>query len=287
MIWISLVFSSLDISNKIGNCICFEPIKALDKTFYYCDKKFHIDEIVEIYKSEYLSQIYNINIKYDYGVVFISGDGYSIYQITKSSNHYNYNKIYNETVTLAKKHNKGGQSALRFSRLQEESEQNYITKVSEKVVEVYKKINIDKICVVGNANKKNLLEKSELIQSNFTKIFIETIDSINLQSINNFLSFDIKKILFDYENQLQIKLVNKLNNLIELKPELLYFGLDEITKNTDKISEIYYQDTIDIMNLNFNKKIKLYQLDKNNMDVIGVNCIGIKYYSNDNDYYDN
>ena len=31
---------------------------------------------------------------------------------------------------------------------------------------------------------------------------------------------------------------NKLNNLIELKPELLYFGLDEITKNTDKIYKL-------------------------------------------------
>lgn len=268
-------------SQKLGNCICFEPIKPLDKTFYYCDKRFHIDQIVEMYKNDYINNIYDININNHYGVVFISGDGFSLYQITKSSNYYNYNKIYNENVTLAKKHNKGGQSALRFSRLQEESEQNYITKVSEKVIETYQKLNIDKLFIVGNANKKNLLEQTKLIQTNFIKIFNITTETTNINLINNFLSFDIKKLILEYENHLEIEMIKKINNLIELNSDKLFFGINEVIKNIDNIKEIYYDDSINIINiLGLDKfKIKLYPINKNNMDSIGINCIGIKYYS--------
>ena len=228
-----------------------------------------------------MNSLYNIKIINDYGIIFISGDGYSLYKITKSSNHYNYIKLYNESVTLAKKHNKGGQSALRFSRLQEISEQNYITKVSEKVIETFIKseLKITKIFIIGNAGKKNLLEQSEIIQTNFTKIFNITIESINSFSINNYLTHDIKKVIMDYENELENNQINKLNELIQINPDKLYFGLDEIIKNLSNIKELYYDESLDIPHTN--SKIKLYPVKKVNMEYIGVNCVGIKYYYDD------
>lgn len=138
------------------DCICWEPIKPVSKTFYRKNKKFHLEDQIDIYKTEYLNKTTNINMSKSYGIAFISGDDYSFYQVTKSSEFFNWEKLYSQTVSLAKKHNKWGQSALRFSRFQKESEYNYIKIISEKLIGIFKKLLINKLLIVGNGLKKRI-----------------------------------------------------------------------------------------------------------------------------------
>ncbi len=286
MIPIAIFSESLSKENFNEKTIIFEPIKPVTKTFYYCDKKFHIDDIVQIYKNEELEKNKNIKNKSDYWVVFINGDCYSIYQITKSSVYYDYKNLYSESVSLAKRHNKGGQSALRFSRLRDESENNYIKKVAEKTICIVKqnKVNISndtKLIIVGNADKKNLLEEHELIQSNFKKIYTITVDSISSESTNNLINNPIKKLIGEIEINQANKYIDWINDQIQTNIDTLLFGLNDVIKNINQVKKIYYLETLNIPDLIKSNKIELVPLK--NIDQLGIDVIGIKHWANNDD----
>lgn len=266
---------------KANPCLCWEPIKPINKAFYYCDKKFHLDEPIDIYKTEYLNQTKNISITKNYGIVFISGDDYSLYQVTKSSDYYHITKLYGQNVTLAKKHNKGGQSALRFSRLQEESDANYIKIVGEKLVEVFSKNNsnqINKLFICGNGPKKDLLAKSDLVSSRFEIVSSITISSTNQETITNFINGELKEQINKLELDESRENVDKINELIRTNPDILVFGEKEVIKSIDKIEQIYYSDSLDIPIKISNTRVKLIPVNSSQMDTIGINCIGVKFY---------
>jgi len=258
--------------------MCFEPIQPINRSDYLCGKHFYIDELVEMYKAQYLNQTKNIDIMKNYGAIFICGDDYSIYQITKSLQNYQLTKLYGQNVSLVKKHKKGGQSAPRFSRIQKENKHNYITIVSEKLVATLVKLNINNLFIIGNGMKKDLLAKSELIQSRFNVLSILTISSTNQETILNFINNELKYQINNFETLQAQKYINKINDYMMFHPDYLTYGENDIINNLDKIKEIYYDKTLNLEMKVSNPKIKLIPLD-NLMDSIGINCIGVKFWS--------
>ena len=62
-----------------------------------------------------------------FGFIIIDGNGVSLYNVSGS----NKEKLGRIDVTLTSKTRRGGQSALRFSRLREEQRHNFVRKAAE------------------------------------------------------------------------------------------------------------------------------------------------------------
>lgn len=83
------------------------------------------------------------------------------------------------SVDLPKKHGRGGQSALRFSRLRDEKRHNYVRKVAELAVQNFitnDKANVAGIVLAGSADFKNDLNQSDLFDGRLQVKVIKIVD---------------------------------------------------------------------------------------------------------------
>jgi peptide chain release factor subunit 1 len=83
------------------------------------------------------------------------------------------------TVDLPKKHGRGGQSALRFSRLREEKRHNYVRKVAEYAVQHFiteDKVNVAGIVMAGSADFKTELSQSDMLDQRLAAKIIKVVD---------------------------------------------------------------------------------------------------------------
>lgn len=83
------------------------------------------------------------------------------------------------TVDLPKKHGRGGQSALRFSRLRDEKRHNYVRKVSELAVQHFitnDKVNVSGLVLAGSADFKNDLNGSDMFDQRLATKVIKVVD---------------------------------------------------------------------------------------------------------------
>ncbi len=182
---------------------------------------------------------------------------------------------------MAKRHNKGGQSALRFSRLRDESEDNYIKKVAEKIIELLKPTFKSNLFIIGNAHKKNLLGAHALIQSNYKQnlIYYGTIESTSEISINEFLNKNIKQLINGIEINQSNQHIDWINNQILNDPDTLVFGYQEIMSNISLIKQVYYMESSNVVDKINSNSIEFIPLK--NMDSIGIDIIGVKYWAHD------
>lgn len=92
------------------------------------------------------------------GYVIINGNGYLI---ARGRSVEDLQIIEEKEVKNAKHHNKGGQSSLRFSRLANESDHNYITKVIEALRKHFKsegRTTIASLIIGGTSDRKTQLQ---------------------------------------------------------------------------------------------------------------------------------
>jgi peptide chain release factor subunit 1 len=83
------------------------------------------------------------------------------------------------SVDLPKKHGRGGQSALRFSRLRVEARHNYVRKVAELAVQCFIKndlINVSGLVLAGSADFKTVLSQSDLFDQRLVCKIVSIVD---------------------------------------------------------------------------------------------------------------
>ncbi|CAO3621713.1 unnamed protein product [Mucor fragilis] len=144
--------------------IDFEPHKPINTSLYLCDNKFH---------TEALSELIETDSKFG----FIVMDGHSTLFGTLAGN--TRDIIHKFSVDLPKKHGRGGQSALRFSRLREEKRHNYVRKVAELAVNFFitnDKVNVSGLVLAGSADFKTELSQSELFDPRLQAKVIKVVD---------------------------------------------------------------------------------------------------------------
>ena len=123
----------------------FVPPKPIRQFKYYCDKKFRIDLIEDLYEKHE-----------DYGILYLNGceftfyclNGYDLYEVTKTTR-----------KKLPRTHRRGGQSQNRFARLHDEAIHNYLVKINEACLDVFinedtSLPNIKGMVIIGSGNKK-------------------------------------------------------------------------------------------------------------------------------------
>ena len=87
--------------------------------------------------------------------------------------------VHKFSVDLPKKHGRGGQSALRFSRLREEARRNYVRKVAELAVQHFitaDKVNVAGLVLAGSAELKTDLSGSDLFDPRLLAKVIKVVD---------------------------------------------------------------------------------------------------------------
>ncbi|KAF8610719.1 peptide chain release factor eRF/aRF subunit 1 [Ceratobasidium sp. AG-I] len=142
----------------------FEPHKPINTSLYLCDNKFHTEALSELLESDS-----------KFGFIVMDGNG-SLFG-TLSGN--TRDIVHKFTVDLPKKHGRGGQSALRFSRLRDEKRHNYVRKVAEHAVQHFitnDKVNVAGLVLAGSADFKTELNQSDMFDPRLAAKVIKVVD---------------------------------------------------------------------------------------------------------------
>jgi peptide chain release factor subunit 1 len=142
----------------------FEPIKAINKSLYRCDNKFHVDDL-----------ILSLSDDQKFGFIIVDGSG-ALYALLAGENKEILSKI---SVDLPKKHRKGGQSAQRFGRIRLEKRHRYLTKVSDLATQVFitnDLPNVDGLILAGSSVFKNDIIKNDLLDYRLRPLIKNIID---------------------------------------------------------------------------------------------------------------
>lgn len=108
--------------------------------------------------------------------------------------------IHKFTVDLPKKHGRGGQSALRFSRLRDEKRHNYVRKVAEHAVQHFitnDKVNVSGLVLAGSADFKTELSQSDMFDMRLAAKIIKVVD-VSYGGENGFNQVSDNKHLYDH-----------------------------------------------------------------------------------------
>lgn len=144
--------------------IDFEPFKPINTSLYLCDNKFHTEALSELLESDS-----------KFGFIVMDGNG-SLFGTVSGNTREVLHKF---TVDLPKKHGRGGQSALRFSRLRDEKRRNYVRKVAETATQIFisgDKVNVTGLVLAGSADFKTELSQSDLFDNRLQAKVIKVVD---------------------------------------------------------------------------------------------------------------
>jgi len=142
----------------------FEPHKPINTSLYLCDNKFHTEALSELLESDS-----------KFGFIVMDGNGTLFGTLAGNTR----DVIHKFTVDLPKKHGRGGQSALRFSRLRDEKRHNYVRKVAELAVQHFisnDKVNVAGLVLAGSADFKTELSQSDLFDGRLVAKIIKVVD---------------------------------------------------------------------------------------------------------------
>ncbi|KAF9265856.1 peptide chain release factor eRF/aRF subunit 1 [Marasmius fiardii PR-910] len=142
----------------------FEPHKPINTSLYLCDNKFHTEALSELLESDSR-----------FGFIVMDGNGTLFGTLSGNTREV----IHKFTVDLPKKHGRGGQSALRFSRLRDEKRHNYVRKVAELAVQHFitnDKVNVTGLVLAGSADFKTELSQSDMFDPRLGAKVIKVVD---------------------------------------------------------------------------------------------------------------
>jgi peptide chain release factor subunit 1 len=129
-----------------------------------CDSRFHVEALEELLENDS-----------KWGFIIMDGNG-SLFGTLSGNTREVLHKF---SVDLPKKHGRGGQSALRFSRLREEARRNYVRKVAELAVQHFitnDKVNVQGLVLAGSAELKTDLSGSDLFDGRLLAKVVKVVD---------------------------------------------------------------------------------------------------------------
>ncbi|KAG1145184.1 hypothetical protein G6F37_006804 [Rhizopus arrhizus] len=179
--------------------IDFEPHKPINTSLYLCDNKFHV---------EALSELLDNDAKF--GFIVMDGNGSLFGTVCGNVR----DVIHKLSVDLPKKHGRGGQSALRFSRLREEKRHNYVRKIAELAVQLFitnDKVNVVGLVLAGSADFKTELSQSDLFDPRLRAKVVKIVDvsyggengfnqaiELSAEALSNVKFIQEKRLIGDY-----------------------------------------------------------------------------------------
>jgi peptide chain release factor subunit 1 len=199
-----------------------EPFKPINTSLYMCDSRFHVEALEELLETDS-----------KWGFIIMDGNGSLFGTLSGNTREI----LYKFSVDLPKKHGRGGQSALRFSRLREEARRNYVRKVAELAVQHFitaDKVNVAGLVLAGSAELKTDLSSSDLFDGRLLAKVVKVVD-VSYGGENGFnqaieLAADsLANVKFVQEK----KLIQKYFDEIALDTGKYCFGISDTLKALD------------------------------------------------------
>jgi peptide chain release factor subunit 1 len=143
--------------------VVLEPLHPIKHNLYHCDSRFHAEQLIQQLEEQEHSDCY--------GFIVVDGSG-ALFGHLKGSNARVLNSF---TVTLPKKHSKGGQSSERFARLRTEARQAYMKQVAEKALKYFidpqsTLPSVTGIIIAGSANIKDDIVNGQYLDERLARI---------------------------------------------------------------------------------------------------------------------
>jgi peptide chain release factor subunit 1 len=255
----------------------FEPPKKINISFYKCDSKFYLDNILDMFNDEH-----------KIGICLMSGEELKIYIVSISGSHIEEKLIKSLEIKLPNKQKKGGQSAVRFGRIADIVRHQYVIKFAENIVQSYMiknntECNVSKIIIAGFGYMPDDVIETQLFQQYLKKYLYKKL------SINSIDDTTISKILKEQqiflEEDKSVEVNNDIKNLVEYNYDLLEFGkekcLDILTSNN--IKKLYINNSAITSEINDilieNKHIDIIKSDSTELVLYG-GWLCVKKYEN-------
>ncbi|ORX50827.1 eukaryotic peptide chain release factor subunit 1 [Hesseltinella vesiculosa] len=183
--------------------IDFEPHKPINTSLYLCDNKFHTEALQELLEADA-----------KFGFIIMDGNGALFGTLSGNTR----DVIHKLQVDLPKKHGRGGQSALRFSRLRDEKRHNYVRKVAELAVNFFiagDKVNVAGLVLAGSADFKTELSQSDMFDGRLQAKIVKVVDvsyggengfnqaiELSAESLSNVKFVQEKKLIQSYFDEI-------------------------------------------------------------------------------------
>lgn len=158
-----LFVGTLDNDRKIT--FDLEPPQPLNTSSYKCDNRFHTESLKEM-----------LDDNQKFGFIVMDGNGALFATLSGNVK----TTLLRFEADLPKKHNKGGQSSVRFARLREEKRHNYLRKVTELAVQVFitrDLPNVKGLILAGSADFKSELAKTDMLDQRLRRIILKLVDT--------------------------------------------------------------------------------------------------------------
>lgn len=200
----------------------FEPFKPINTSLYLCDNKFHTEALAELLEDDAR-----------FGFIVMDGNG-TLFGILSGNTRTVLQKL---SVDLPKKHGRGGQSALRFSRLRDEARHNYVRKIAELATQHFvsdSKCNVAGLVLAGSADFKSDLGQSDLFDQRLRPKVVQTVD-VSYGGENGFnqaielAAESLQNVKFVQEK----RLIQKYFDEISQETGKYCFGIDDTFKALD------------------------------------------------------
>ena len=145
----------------------FEPFKPLNASLYHCDNSFNLTDLEAL-----------LEVDEAYGFIVISGQEALFAQL--NGDRREVLRVF--SVELPKKHNKGGQSAMRYQRLRVEKRQAFVKKTAEVANKLFLQqdgtgARIKGLVIAGPAALKNDLAEEAALDFRLKKVLLKVVDT--------------------------------------------------------------------------------------------------------------
>lgn len=223
----------------------------------------------------------------NYGIVLISGKEFRCYSVCLTGkNHIDAKLLAKISEELQKKQKKGGQSAQRIDRLRQIKRDNFVSRMADKIVEVYTtdnhtKYTVDGLIIAGPSNTKTEVIKEQIFQQYFSNKILKTTDCKEIDDTTIKTLCKENKSLFEAGAQKQgLKLMEEIKLLITKDADMLVFGEKEVISGLEKklLKKVLHDDNINFTTYINKSKCEFVKLSGDELKDYS-NCIGIKYFS--------
>lgn len=207
-----------------------EPPRPIRKFYYWCDKKFLVDPLEELYVVE----------KRRIGILQVFGEE----TVVMISDGYENTVLDVKTTKLQKRQDRGGQSQNRIARLRLETIHNYLKSASEKAVAAFVKAGkstIDGLLVIGPGMKKEQIIDYLGTELTSKLVRVVTADKFDISEKTKTQVNDMLDTLDDKKENTDLKTIS---TLLETDIDLLVFGESEINADRLNIKHVYDSESV-------------------------------------------
>lgn len=283
MVWYCALerrFLSLVLIIAFSTINIFTPPKKLKRSWYRCDKRFHLDNILEMYNEEV-----------NFGILLVSGSTSVCYKIVKTGKHIDGSAVSDISTRLQKRQRKGGQSALRYSRIRAEKENVYINKIVDMAITHYMsedktECHIVGLVIAGPASLKIKVSKHRLIRSYLGDKILKIVNIPTIDDTSVWTVYDMCRSEFaNAEDREALEYISQLQDMIRNADQKLVYGIDNIMEQISMymlqsliIPKNTPEDIKRILKERAEYGCKIIEARPSLLNTLVVNCIGIKWY---------